>query len=280
MSDAGSKKRSDMETSDDPLSIAIRERDRDVLKMVREALTDQRAMLAYQPVVRAIQPDQPAFHEGLIRIMDKSGRIIPARDFMSEVENDEIGRMIDSLSLQLGLEALRDHPQLRLSINMSARSIAYPRWNSILNRGLRNDPTIGERLILEISEGSAMAMPEITRVFMASMQTEGISFALDDFGSGFTSFRFLRDFYFDALKIDGQFVRGVHRDPGNQVLCAALVSIAQHFDMFTVAKMVESAEDAAFLIESGIDCLQGHHFGVPKVRPDWLRKQAEQHKVV
>lgn len=278
MSDISSKKRNDRAMRDDPLTVAVRERDRNVLTMVRDALNDQRVMLAYQPIVRADRPDRPAFYEGLIRIMDKSGRIIPAREFIEEVETDEIGRMIDCLSLQLGLEALRDHPELRLSINMSARSIGYPRWNRTLYRGLKSDPTIGERLILEITESSAMVMPDITRVFMASLQTKGVCFALDDFGSGFTSFRYLKDFYFDILKIDGQFIRDIHRNPDNQVLCAALVSIAQHFDMFTVAEMVENAEDAAFLIDTGLDCLQGYHFGVPKLRPDWLREPAEQRK--
>lgn len=278
MSDIRSEKWKDTEMTDNPLAAAVRERDCNVVTTVREALNDQRVMLVYQPVVLAGRPDRPAFYEGLIRIMDKTGRIIPAREFINEVETHEIGRMIDCLSLQLGLEALRDHPGLRLSINMSARSIGYPRWNRTLNRGLRSDSTIGERLILEITESSAMVLPDITRVFMEGLQSKGISFALDDFGSGFTSFRYLKEFCFDILKIDGQFISGVHSNPDNQVLCAALVSIAQHFDMFTVAEMVENAEDAAFLIEAGLDCLQGYHFGVPKLHPDWMQEPTEQRK--
>lgn len=262
----------------DPLTVAIAERDRSTLEMVRSALQDRRVMLAYQPIVSADRPDRPAFYEGLIRVMDPTGRIIPARDFIDAVETDEIGRIIDCLSLELGLRALAQNPGLRLSINMSARSIAYPRWNRTLNRGLKTDATVGERLILEITESSAMVMPDITRVFMSSLQSRGISFALDDFGSGFTSFRYLKDFYFDILKIDGQFVRGIHSDPDNQVLCAALISIARQFDMFTVAEMVETGEDARYLISAGIDCLQGFYFGVPRLRPDWTDETAFQRK--
>lgn len=278
MSDSQKKRDRNGRVLDDPLSVAVRERDRDVLKMVREALQEQRVMLAYQPIVRADRPDRPAFYEGLIRIMDRTGRIIPARDFIEVVETDEIGRKIDCLSLQLGLQALGAQPGLRLAINMSARSIGYPRWTRTLNRGLKSDPTIGERLILEITESSAMVMPDITRVFMAGLQSKGISFALDDFGSGFTSFRYLREFYFDILKIDGQFIRGIHNDPDNQVLCAALVSVAQHFDMFTVAEMVESAEDAEFLINAGLDCLQGYYFGVPRLHADWTESRQDQRR--
>ena len=67
------------------------------------------------------------------------------------------------------------------------------------------------------------------------------AFALDDFGAGFTSFRYLREFYFDIIKIDGQFIRGISDNPDNQVLTQALLSIAHHFDMFAVAESVESA---------------------------------------
>jgi EAL domain-containing protein (putative c-di-GMP-specific phosphodiesterase class I) len=65
------------------------------------------------------------------------------------------------------------------------------------------------------------------------------------------------------LKIDGQFVRDIHRDANNQVLAQALVSIGQHFDMLTVAEAVEDAGEAAWLAEIGIDCLQGFYFGAP-----------------
>ncbi len=254
----------------DPLSLAVAERDRNAVELVREALAENRAMLAFQPVVRSDVPDQPAFHEGLIRIMDRSGRIIPARDFIDQVELDVLGREIDCMALRLGLDVLQRVPALRLSVNMSARSIGYPRWKRILHRALRNDPTLGERLILEITERSAMVMPDIVRAFMSDLQEQGISFALDDFGAGYTSFRYLRDFMFDIIKIDGSFIRDIHRNPDNRALTEALISLARHFDMLAVAEMVETQADADCLAEAGIDGMQGYYFGVPTVRPLWL----------
>ena len=170
----------------------------------------------------------------------------------------------------MGLAALAREPSIRLSVNMSARSIGYPSWLAALERGLRSDPTIAERLILEITESSAMVMPDLVTVFMADMQARGICFALDDFGAGYTAFRYLKDFYFDIIKIDGQFIRGVAGDPDNQVLAQALVSIARHFDMFTVAESVETAEDARYLIDIGFDCLQGYFYGIPSTEAPWL----------
>ena len=253
----------------DPLSYAVEQRDRDVVNMVQRAVDDHHVMLAYQPIVPANRYDRPAFYEGLIRILDINGRIIPAKDFISQVETKELGRRIDCLALQYGLETLRERPRLRLSINMSARSIGFPQWMQVLEDSLAVDPTIGERLILEITESSAIVMPDMVAAFMARLQSRGISFAIDDFGSGYTSMRYLKDLYFDVLKIDGQFVRGIATSPDNQALVKAIVSIGQHFDMVTIAECVESAEDAKYLGQIGIDCLQGYYFGAPTIRPKW-----------
>lgn len=255
---------------DNPLNAAVVERDRSVLEMVREGLANNRAMLAYQPIVQAQNGGKVAFYEGLIRILDDTGRIIPAGQFMGAIENDDLGREIDCRALKCGLGALQRVPDMRLSINMSARSIGYPKWLQTLKRGLAKDPSLGERLILEITESSAMQVPELVRTFMADLQDKGITFALDDFGAGYTAFRHLKEFYFDIIKIDGQFIRGVDKDPDNQVLAQALITIGQQFDMFTVAENVETKAEADFLVAAGIDCMQGYYYGAPEVKPDWL----------
>ncbi len=121
-----------------------------------------------------------------------------------------------------------------------------------------------------------MVMPDVVRNFMAELQEKGVSFALDDFGAGYTSFRYFRDFYFDILKIDGSFIKDIHKNPDNQVLTRALISLGQHFEMYTVAEFVEAEEDVEFLVDAGIDCMQGYFFGVPTIRPIWLRDEKYQ----
>ncbi|MBC7157685.1 MAG: EAL domain-containing protein [Rhodobacteraceae bacterium] len=260
------------EGPESPLAAAVDRRDRATLEMVARAVAERRVRLAYQPVMQAADPSRVAFHEGLIRILDETGRPIPARDFIGAVESRELGRRIDMIALDCAFDALVRHPGLRLSVNMSARSIGYPDWRRTLDAGLSRGPTLAERLILEITESSAVLVPEIVATFMDEVQGRGVSFALDDFGAGFTAFRYFRDFFFDLVKIDGQFIRGIATDPDNQVLTRALISIARHFDMFTVAESVESAADAAWLIEAGIDCLQGYHYAAPTLRPDWSQE--------
>lgn len=253
----------------DSMRVAADTRDRDTLTMVHDALDRGNAVLAFQPVMQARCPETPAFYEGLMRVLDDSGQVIPAKQFIDAVETQETGRRLDRMALDLGLQELAAEPSLRLSINMSARSIGYRPWLETLENGLKTHPTIGERLILEITESSAMVMPDLVTGFMADLQSRGIVFALDDFGAGYTAFRHLRDFYFDLVKIDGVFSRDVHKSPDNQVLVQALVSLSAHFDMFTVAEAVEGPEEAAFLTSAGIDCLQGHHFAAPTLRPPW-----------
>ncbi len=122
---------------------------------------------------------------------------------------------------------------------------------------------LGDRLIFEIGETSAMMLHENVIRFMAEMQPKGVGFALDGFGAGLTAFRHLKSFFFDLVKIDKSFVRRIDTDPDNQVLAEALITVAHQFEMFAVADGVESPAEAAFLTELGVDCLQGYHFGVP-----------------
>lgn len=258
-----------------PLDYAVERRDSDILAMVDRAVRNKQALLAFQPVMRAQPTDSVAFYEGLIRVLDETGRVIPARDFMPVVEDTELGRSIDTLALAMGCKALSLVPGLRLSINMSARSIGYAPWMKTLERWLDRDDSIGPRLILEITETSAMTVPELVIDFMDRLQMRGICFALDDFGSGYTALRYFKDFFFDIVKIDGQFIRGLSQDSDNQVLAKAMLSIAKQFDMLCVAEMVETAEDAELLREIGVDCLQGFHFGAPTTKPDWLPRPGQ-----
>ncbi|MGR3617614.1 MAG: EAL domain-containing protein [Paracoccaceae bacterium] len=261
--------------ADNPLNAAVAKRDSSVMEIVAEAVKHNQCMLAYQPIMQAHGDQGIAFYEGFIRVLDDTGRVIPAGQFMPLVEDQELGREIDCLALEHGLRALHQNVDIRLSINMSARSIGFARWGRVLKRFLNKDSTLGERLVLEITEASAMSMPEIVVDFMAQMQEHGIAFALDDFGASNLAFRHFRNFFFDAVKVDGQFIRGISTSYDNQCLTRALVSTARQFDMLTIAESVETREEAEFLISIGIDCLQGYLFGAPTVQPPWIRALAE-----
>ncbi|MFM7445733.1 MAG: EAL domain-containing protein [Tabrizicola sp.] len=256
-------------TTSSPLNVAISAQDRETLALVTSALKDRRMRLAFQPVVYAADPTLIGFFEGFIRLLNLRDQVIPARDFMPAVEQRQLGRDIDCAALQLGLMAMQRNPQIRVSINMSARSVGYRPWMDILHRALQDSPRLGANLILEINEHSALQVPDVLKPFMAEMRDRGIVFALDDFGAGTTSLRLLEELDFEIAKIDGSLVKNVHRTPAGKSAARAAIAMAQELGMYVVAEAVETEDEANWLRNAGVGCLQGYLFGPPTVTPDF-----------
>lgn len=252
-----------------PLDAAISAQDKETLAVVAAALKDRRMRLAFQPVVYAADPSVIGFFEGFIRLLNLRDQVIPARDFMGAVEQRELGRAIDCAALQMGLMAIQRNPQIRVSINMSARSVGYGPWVTILRKALKETPRLGHSLILEINEASAMQVPDVLKPFMTEMREHGIVFALDDFGAAMTSLRVLRELRFEIAKIDGALVHQVDRDGDGQSMVRAAIALAQEMEMYVVAESVETEAEANWLREAGVGCLQGYLFGAPTVTPDF-----------
>ena len=252
-----------------PLAAAISAQDRETLAMVASALKDRRMRLAFQPVVYASDPKLIGFFEGFIRLLNQRDQVIPARDFMGAVEQRQLGREIDCAALQLGLMAMQRNPEIRVSINMSARSVGYRPWMDILTRALADSPRLGANLILEINEQSALQVPDVLKPFMAEMRDRGIVFALDDFGAGTTALKLLEEMEFEIAKIDGSLVKHVDRSAEGKSAVRAAIAMAQELGMYVVAEAVETEGEANWLREAGVGCLQGYLFGPPTVTPDF-----------
>jgi EAL domain-containing protein (putative c-di-GMP-specific phosphodiesterase class I) len=239
------------------------------IDLVRRAIVKNTVELAYQPVVMANDPNRPAFYEGLIRVPDDDGEIVPAAAFIEQVEKNILGRMLDCCSLEKGIAELAAQPWLRLAVNASPLSIVDPLWQATLRNGIASDRTLAERLIVEVTETSPIDDMAAFAQQINEVRNKGVSFALDDFGAGYTSFRILKEVQFDIIKIDGQFIRNIHQDHDSQALAKSLIDIARHFDMLVVAEAVELSEEQAFLQDMGVDCMQGFLFGRPEMLPSW-----------
>ena len=240
------------------------------IRNVASALAENRLTVAYQTVVTAKNTSLPAFCECLVRIKERDGSITPASRFMPAAEHSDIGRIVDRAVLRTALETLSTCDRVRLSVNLSANGVGDPVWLSILQEACRDDPRCGEFLIVEITE-TAMLDPSPEKfAFLDALRDLGCSIALDDFGAGHSSISQLSRFRFDFLKIDGSFAHDIETNEDNQFLYYSMVNIARHFDMVTVAEMVDSKEAAETLSDIGIDCLQGYHFGKPELAPGWL----------
>lgn len=241
---------------------------------VMQALEEERVPIAYQPVVNALQPDVVSFRECLARMQRLDGVLVPAGAFIPKIERLDLVGALDRRVLDLTLSTLSAHPTERLSVNVSVRTMEDPDWFMLLSDWAANDPDAPQRLIVEMTESSAVVDPDRTLAFLNQIRETGVSIALDDFGAGYSSFRHVRDFRPDWIKIDGSFVSGVAHNADNRLFVDTLVGIARNFDMATVAEFVETEEDAAVLREIGVDCLQGYLYGKPTLEPDWARDGA------
>ncbi len=231
---------------------------------VKEALRDHRLQFAFQPVVRAGNKEA-VFHECLLRMRDENGEIIPAGVFIPIIEQLGLVRLIDRYVLDLAVQALIDNPTLHLAINISGLTSSDQSWLRTLSALVKNKPEIARRLIIELTETSALTDIEESARFLSAIREFGCRVAVDDFGAGFTSFRHLKTLTLDIVKIDGSFVRNLTENVDNQLFIRNLLGLAEAYGMETVAECVETQEDARFLIGEGVKYLQGYYFGRPSL---------------
>ncbi len=224
-----------------------------------------RASIALQPVVAADGEGRLLFKEALIRVHGPDGALVPAGAFMPELERLGMSEEADIAALRLAFEALAEEPMGRVSVNLSGASITRRRWPEVFSELATQRPDCARRLIVEVTEEAAIARAGSAAGLFALVRAAGAALALDDFGAGRTSFRHLRDFRFDMVKIDGGFIRGVDSSADNRMLVSALVAIARQFDMMVVAEFVETAAEARTLRDLGVDGFQGFHFGRPQL---------------
>lgn len=229
------------------------------------AMGDDRLTIAFQPVVRASGGNLISFHECLVRIREDEKTVIPASAFMPVIEQLGLASLIDRQVLKMSMETLIRHPTARLSINIFPQTMQDRAWMRLFENVAESDPSLPERLIVEVTETAAVLDPPRTQAFMDKLRAFGVSFALDDFGAGHTSLRYLRDFRFDIIKIDGRFVHDVHMDPDNAFIIKTLVDVARRFDMMTVAESVQTPAEARCLSGLGVEFFQGFQFGSPSL---------------
>ena len=160
-------------------------------------------------------------------------------------------------------------PALNASVNVSPASITDPDWWSTLGALLRANSGVAERLIVEITELMAIHDVDDTRGFVSRVKDLGCRIAIDDFGSGFTSFRNLRKLGVDVLKIDGAFVQNLTHSNDDRSFVRSLVDLARRLELKTVAEWVQDEDSARLLSEWGCDYLQGALVGLAAVERPW-----------
>ncbi len=237
---------------------------------VQVALRQDRMAFAFQPVVSAAT-GAVDYYECLLRLRDADGEPIAAGEFVREIEQLGLIRLIDRYILDKALAVAVAHPGVALGFNVSALTAADRPWLRSLTAHLRAHPGLAGRLVIEITETAALYDIEEAARFVAALRALGCRVALDDFGAGHTSLQHLQSLTVDTVKIDAAFVRDIATNAENQAFLRHLLGLAQGFGFRTIAEGVETAEDAAVLRDAGVDFLQGHYFGRASLEPPWLR---------
>jgi diguanylate cyclase (GGDEF)-like protein len=233
------------------------------------ALNERRIALAYEPVVEAASR-KPAFYECLMRVYRADGAIAHANEIIPVAERVGLVRMLDYRVLELVVNELADAPALNASVNVSPASAVDPDWWGGLAGLLRANATVGERLIIEITETAAIQDVDDARSFVTRVKDLGCRIAIDDFGAGHTSFRNLRKLGVDMVKIDGAFVQNIVKSSDDRAFVHTLIDLARRLGLKTVAEWVQDDEAAAILAGFGCDYLQGALTGLANADRPWI----------
>jgi diguanylate cyclase (GGDEF)-like protein len=232
------------------------------------ALNDRRITLAFEPVAD-IATRAPVFHECLVRMRGADGDVRLAHDVVPVAEKLGLIRLIDHRVLELVIEQLAVHPDIRLSLNISPDTTADPDWWQSLDGLLRAHSGVAERLIVEITETAAIQDLDEVRCFVSRLKDRGSRIAIDDFGAGYTSFRNLRRLGVDIVKIDGAFVQNIVNCADDRAFVHTLIDLARRLGLETVAEWVQDEAAVALLKEWGCHYIQGRLQGLATLTPPW-----------
>jgi EAL domain-containing protein (putative c-di-GMP-specific phosphodiesterase class I) len=242
--------------------VPTRDRQVSYRSRVADALGTDRFTLYSQPILE-LQSNRVTRHELLLRVLDETDGPQSPIQVLDIAERLDAVYDIDLWVVERAMQLAAQRPQLSLQINLSGRSVGDPRLTVEVERLIDSYGVDPERLTFEITETALIGNLSEARHFADRMRDLGCQLALDDFGSGYASFRYLRTFPIDLVKIDGEYVVDLVDNPQDQVLVRALVQVCQAYGIHTVAEFVQDEGTLRMLRELGVDYVQGYLIGRP-----------------
>ncbi len=235
---------------------------------IRHALEEDRLILHCQPILD-LTTNSICQYELLLRLPDEDhGEPLPPSSFLYAAERSGLIQSIDAWVVRKAIALIAEHARaghtLVLNVNLSGKSIGDRRLAALIETALDEAGIDPARLTFELTETTAITNIEEAKAFATRLRGRGCHLALDDFGAGFGSFAYLKNFPFDSLKIDGDFIRSLTTSTMDQLVVKAIVGIARGMGKTTVAEFVGDEETVSLLRDIGVDCAQGYHYGVPR----------------
>jgi diguanylate cyclase (GGDEF)-like protein len=262
----------------DDRELAQRRREMQWISIIGTALEKNSLVLYQQPIYRIARDAGPvlAGYEILLRMLDDSGALIPPNVFIPAAERFKLMASVDRWVVrrlfsaiaggQIGPEML--HDDLLMFINISAATINDATFFDYVQQQMAEFSIPPRRVCLEITESAAIANLAASTPLFARLRQLGCRFALDDFGSGLSSFGYLRHLPVDFVKIDGGFVRNIAHNVVDMAMVEAINKISHVMGLQTIAEFVESEEVLHALRQLGVEYAQGYLLGRPQVLVD------------
>ena len=234
---------------------------------VREMLEHDRFQLVYQPIV-CVERGLVQDYEVLVRMKCDDGETILPGGFMPAAERfgliHSVDRWIVTRAMQQLAKLRTDNDDIRFSINLSGKAFEDEALLPLIQRLVEETGLNPSWLTFEITETAAIANLSAAASFISALKSIGCQFALDDFGSGFSSFAYLKHLPVDKLKIDGAFVQNMAQSPVDQAMVKSMNEVAHALGKVTIAEYVENPETLKLLKDIGVDYAQGNYLGKPR----------------
>jgi diguanylate cyclase (GGDEF)-like protein/PAS domain S-box-containing protein len=248
---------------------------------LKAALEENQFRLHYQSIARLEQPDAPAtHHELLLRLVDGKDDLILPGAFLQAAERYQLMRAIDHWVIEHAVRHLGAHVapdarfrEHRFGINLAGESLRDSQLLEYIRQTLERHAVPAEMLYFEITETSAISNLGAAIDFLRGLKEMGCQLALDDFGSGMSSFSYLKHLPVDYLKIDGGFIKDLVRSPVDRSIVQAVTSVAREMGIETVAEYVESREILDHLVPMGVTYGQGHAIARPQPLEHFMQQQ-------
>ena len=252
----------------DDQELADRRREMDWVSKINRALEENRFRLYIQPIRALKGSRQGAHYEVLLRMIGRDGQAIAPGAFLPAAERYGLSTKLDRWVIKQILGWLDKHPKalndLALcSINLSGLSLDNAAFLTFLLDTLKNSRVSYEKICFEVTETAAISKLTHAKAFIETLKEAGCKIALDDFGSGLSSFNYLKNLPVDFLKIDGSFVVDIARDPIDYEMVRSINEIGHIMGKKTIAEFVEDEATLKALEAMGVDYAQGYHIGRP-----------------
>jgi diguanylate cyclase (GGDEF)-like protein len=232
---------------------------------IQNALEQGRFVTHFQEIV-STQSGQCRCSEILVRMLDEDGELVLPGAFIPAAERYHLMSNIDRWVIHdvfSRLSQLSNTDEMMFAINLSGQSIGDETLLKYVLENIKQYDIDPARICFEITETAAVANLDSARQFIGHLHDMGVKFALDDFGSGLSSFAYLKNLNVDYLKIDGSFVRDIALDPVDFAMVASINKIGHLMGIETIAEFVEDEDILECLRDIGVDFAQGYYIHRP-----------------